>query len=189
MEKQEIIIIGVAIAIFLAVMSIFMVASIQQTPAGITYDPIKQPMVLPMKELTSSTDPVSGIILDHQKINTSGTSPTNSAYIGQVSTLDGSTWIAAQASSSSNMNGKLGIVVKVPTTNISTDGQVLMQGVVRNSSWALTKGSIYYVNATTPGTFSLVKSADKAVIQPVGWGYNTTVLYFNPVINASANTM
>jgi hypothetical protein len=189
MEKQEILIVGIAIAIFLACVAIFMAASVQQAPAGITYDPTRQPMLLPMRELTSSTDPVSGIILDYQKINTSGSAPAASAYIGQVATLDGSTWIAAQASSSSNMNGKLGIVVKVPSTNVSADGQILMQGVVRNSSWALTKGTTYYVNATTPGTFNSVKSADTAEIQPIGWGYNTTVLYFNPVINASANTM
>ena len=177
---------GVALVIALIALMLIFTATHVQQPAGISYDPNKQPSILPMKELTAQTDPVSGVIIDFQKINT--TAGTGSPYIGQVVMWDGSTWIKADATSA--MTGKIGIVVKAPTTNISANGQVLMQGVVRNSSWALTKGTIYYANATVPGSFSSVKPADgTTMIQPIGWGYNTTVLYFDPVINVTANGM
>jgi hypothetical protein len=169
----------------IAIVLVFANAPVQQ-PAGITYDPNKQPSILPLKELTAQTDQVSGIIIDHQKINT--TAGTGSPYIGQVVMWDGSTWIKADATTA--MTGKIGIVAKAPTTNVSADGQILMQGVVRNSSWTLTKGTIYYANATVPGSFSKVKPADgTTMIQPIGWGYNTTVLYFDPVVNVTANGM
>jgi hypothetical protein len=155
------------------------------TPATISYDPEKQPSVIPLKELTAqSPEAASGIFMTNQVINTTG--GTGSPYIGQLVSLSGTTWIAADSTTAAGLRGKLGIVIKAPTTNVSKNGQVLLVGVVRNSTWSLTQGAIYYAN-TTPGMFSTVKSADAAVIQPVGWGYNTTVLYFNPAINASAN--
>ena len=176
---------GAALVIALIALMLIFTATPVQQPAGISYDPNKQPSILPMKDLNANTDPVSGIIIDFQKINT--TAGTGSPYIGQLVQMSGSTWIIANPNSA--MTGKIGIVAKAPTTNISADGQVLMQGVVRNSSWTLTKGTIYYANATTPGKFDSVKPADATMIQPVGWAYNTTVLYFNPVINVTANGM
>lgn len=176
-----------AIALVLALVAIGMVVmgSGNQQLAGITYDPSKQPSLLPLRDLTSSTDSVSGIIVDFQKVNTSGA--TGSPYIGQLVMLSGDTWINADASTT--MTGKLGIVVKAPTTNTSATGQILLQGVVRNSSWTLTKGTTYYANATTPGTFGSVKPNGAAVIQPIGYGINTTVLLFDPVVNVTANGM
>ena len=150
--------------------------------AGVTYDPTRQPSLLPLKELSSSTDPVTGIIMDYQVINTTGA--TGSPYIGQIVMLSGNTWIKADPSSS--MTGKFGVVVKAPTTNVSATGQVLIHGLVRNSSWSLTKGTEYYVS-DTPGVLSSAKS--NISVQPIGYAYNTTVLYFNPVVNITANTL
>ena len=156
-----------------------------EAPATVSYDPNKQPSVLPLKELTAqSAEAASGIFMDYQKINTTG--GTGSPYVGQLVSLSGSTWIAANPATAGGMRGKLGIVIKAPTTNVSKTGQVLLSGVVRNSSWALTQGTIYYAN-TTPGKFDAVKPGGSDMIQSIGWGYNTSVLYFDPVINATAN--
>lgn len=185
--KQETMIGAVAaIALVLALVAVGMIVmgNGDQPLSGITYDPTRQPSLLPLKELTSSTDPVSGIIIDYQVINTTGA--TGSPYIGELVMLSGSTWIEADPSSA--MTGKFGIVVKAPTSNTSATGQVLLRGVVRNSSWTLTKGTIYYANST-PGKFDSVKPNGATVIQPIGYGYNTTVLLFDPVVNASANNM
>jgi hypothetical protein len=176
---------GVSIvAILIAVMAILSAGAPQ--PAGITYDVNRQPSVFPLKDLTaSSPEAATGIILDYQKINTS--QPGGNTYIGEVVYLEGSTWIRASSGATSTLAGKLGMVVKAPTSNTSATGQVLLQGLVYNGSWSLTRGTVYYANSTTPGTFNTVKPQGSDKIQSLGWAYNTTVFYFNPPINASAN--
>jgi hypothetical protein len=181
MKKENL---AIALAIFAIVCAIVLPVVLapqeQQSLAGVYYDPGKQPSVLPLRDLSAtSPEAVSGIIIDYQVVNTDST-----PYIGQLVFLNGSVWNAADQSASATMGGKLGIVAKVPATNATADGQILLSGLVRNASWTFTKGTEYY--ASTVGTFTSSKPSSGS-IQPIGWAYNTTVLYFDPPINATAN--
>ena len=183
MEKQNVAI-GIAIvALIIAVFAIVMVATPAQTPAGITYDPTKQPTILPLKEPVAGGEVASGIFIDNQQINATVT--TNNPTIGQVVTLSGSTWVVLNPASSPG--SKVGMVVKVPTSNSSKNGQVLLEGLVYKSGWSMTKGTVYYADNVIPGAVTTSKNATYLI--PVGYAHNTSVLFFNPVINATANGM
>ena len=174
-------------AIVLAVVALGMIAmqpAQQVVIQGANFDPAMQASVLQMKEPISAL-PYSGLILTNQKINTTG--GTGTPYVGQIVFLSGATWIKADPASAATLAGKLGMVAKKPTTNISSDGHILITGLVYNSSWSLTKGTVYYANTTTPGTFNVVKPTDSTVVQPLGYAFNTSVFFFNPAVNATAN--
>lgn len=185
MDKQDLAI-GIAVLAFvLAIFAIVIMPQPSQLPAGITYDPVKQPSVLPLREPTSaSAEIASGILIDGQQINATVT--TSSPTVGQVVTLSGSTWVVITPGSASP-GSKVGMVVKAPTSNSSRNGQVLLEGLVYKSGWSMTKGNVYYADDVTPGAITVNKNATYLI--PVGYAYNTSVLLFNPVINATANGM
>lgn len=167
---------AIVIAVILAAIVIF--APQTDAPQEVQYDPSRQPSLLPLKEPSAFTvDAASGIFFDKQKINTSGTE-----YVGQVVTLSGSTWVLPNPTETNN--GKIGVIAKVPATNISEDGQVLVKGLVYRSGWSLTRGTDYFADDVTRGGISANKNNSYPI--HVGYAYNTSVLYVNPVINLTS---
>ena len=179
MDKQNIAIGIAVIAIIIAIFAVMTPA--QQAVAGISYDPKVQPSVLPLKEpLAGAAEAGSGIFIDNQQINATNTLLTPT--IGQVVTLSGSTWVVLNPSASPG--SKVGMVIKAPTTNTSKNGQVMIEGLVYKSGWSMTKGVEYYADDITPGAISVNKNGTFLV--PVGYAYNTSVIFFKPMINATA---
>jgi hypothetical protein len=180
MEKSEMAVIAAVIAVILATVAIYMVATIP--PAQIM--PIQGALgsdqigsiVLMREPLPATGKAFSGIYLYGQKVNDS--------YKGMVVNLQPSGyWIKANSTAVGIQ--RLGIVVDPATVNGVADASIMIQGLVYNSTWSFTKGAYAYVSGT-PGEITVTRPASGAVTQLAGWAYNTSVFYFNPAYNMTA---
>lgn len=179
------------LAILIAVVAIGLTITaqpVQQVGIQGAFDPNMQPSILQMKEpMSNSNSPFVGVVFTNQRVNVSG---LTTSYVGQLVYRNDTYWLRADPSVPAYMEGRLGMVVKKPTSNSTYDAQILIRGLVYNSSWTLTKGIPYYANSTTPGSFSSVRpNSNDLAAQVIGYGYNTTVLYFDPVYNMTANAL
>jgi len=104
------------------------------------------------------------------------------ATFGQVLKIDSVTeeFVLADANASATMPG----IVLAVDTGTGADKRLLIQGYMRDDTWAWTPGASLYMS-TTSGTLTQVKPTTLLeYTQPVGYAVTTTIIYFNPVPEA-----
>lgn len=177
MEKNDIAVVIAVVAVILALSGVYIAMTSTPVPVQGAWDPTQLSSVLYYKEpLPQTGKAFSGEYIGGQLINDS--------YVGQLvyPMGNGAYWMPADPGTAAKIT-RLGVVAQKPTANGTADAVILLKGLVYNSTWSFTKGQIVYAN-TTPGYMNAIRPA--VIPLAVGWAYNTSSIYFDPMYNMSA---
>lgn len=96
---------------------------------------------------------------------------------GEVLFLSSTGWRLADADATSTMPG---IALAVEANSSGSTPRLLLKGIVRDDSWAFTKGDRLYVDTTSGQITATAPSGSGDIVQTIGFALSATKVLFDP---------
>lgn len=118
-----------------------------------------------------SSDHTAVGLVDSVTVDTNATGFRAALYMASDGNYD-----EADASATSTMP----VTALAIDTGTGTGKTILLQGYIRDDTWAWTPGGLIYASETTGALTQTVPTTSGAQVQVVGWAKSADVMYFNP---------